>query len=114
MSNRFGHILRAEREGSGMSLRAFAEKIGVSPTYLSQVERGNAKPPTKKRALEMAKQLNMNPDYFIMEAGHLPDDLVEIIRREPGAISELIRITSGLSFSQIESLTQMARRMKSK
>ncbi len=44
----FGHVLREKREGR-FSLRSFAKLVGVSPTYLSQVEQGNAQPPTADR-----------------------------------------------------------------
>jgi transcriptional regulator with XRE-family HTH domain len=35
-----GKTLRERREDSGRSLRAVAEKAGISPTHLSEVERG--------------------------------------------------------------------------
>ena len=38
----FGSVLRATRVEKGFSLRKFAEKVGVSPTYLSLVETGQA------------------------------------------------------------------------
>ena len=39
----------ARRIEMGFSLRKFAELVGVSPTYLSQVEQDNADPPTAER-----------------------------------------------------------------
>ncbi|MYS75666.1 helix-turn-helix domain-containing protein, partial [Streptomyces sp. SID5926] len=36
---RIGPALRAAREARGMSLRALARQIGVSPSFLSQLER---------------------------------------------------------------------------
>lgn len=112
MSERFGRTLRSEREGAKLSLRAFAQMIGVSPAYLSKVERGIEKPPTKERVIEIAKQLDMNEDLFLMEAGHLPDYLDWIIRRQPVAMSELVRACAGLTFTQIEYLTLAAKKMK--
>lgn len=45
----FGQILREARLAKGITLRKFAEMVGISPTYLSQVELGNVDPPTARR-----------------------------------------------------------------
>ena len=39
-----GEALRARREESGLSLRAAAERAGMSPAHLSEVERGIKEP----------------------------------------------------------------------
>jgi transcriptional regulator with XRE-family HTH domain len=39
-----GERLRARRRARGLSLRALAEKLGVSPSLISQIERGRARP----------------------------------------------------------------------
>ena len=39
-----GDALRARREGAGLSLRAAAERAGMSPAHLSEVERGIKEP----------------------------------------------------------------------
>jgi HTH-type transcriptional regulator, competence development regulator len=36
---KFGAFIRREREGKEIGLREMAKMIGVSPTYLSKVER---------------------------------------------------------------------------
>lgn len=40
LSTALGHALRERREESGRSLRSVAERAGISPTHLSEVERG--------------------------------------------------------------------------
>jgi len=42
----FGQVLREARLAKGITLRKFAEMVGISPTYLSQVEQDNADPAT--------------------------------------------------------------------
>jgi transcriptional regulator with XRE-family HTH domain len=42
----FGQVLREARLAKGITLRKFAEMVGISPTYLSQVEQENVDPPT--------------------------------------------------------------------
>lgn len=44
LARHLGARLRAGRERSGLSVRALARRIGVSPSLLSQVERGLAQP----------------------------------------------------------------------
>ena len=41
----FGTLVREKRTAKGISLRKFAALVGVSATYLSQVEQGNCDPP---------------------------------------------------------------------
>lgn len=42
----FGQCIRKRREELGLSVRALASKIGMSPVYLSDIERGNRNAPT--------------------------------------------------------------------
>ncbi len=48
ISNRdkFGTFVRNRRTELGISLRDFAECLGITPAYLSDIERGNRKAPT--------------------------------------------------------------------
>ncbi|CAM5683860.1 MULTISPECIES: helix-turn-helix domain-containing protein [Streptomyces] len=39
-----GSTIRRQREESGYGLTAFARHIGISPGWLSRIERGKAKP----------------------------------------------------------------------
>src|SRR5699024_3487330 len=79
----FGETLREMRLAKNVSLRKFAEKVGVSPTYLSQVEQNNADPPTAERVQKMAEILGANADELIALAGRVPDDLPKIIQKQP-------------------------------
>ena len=51
----FGRLLREKRLEKKLSLRKFAELVGVSPTYLSQVEQEHVMPPTADRVKRMAE-----------------------------------------------------------
>ncbi len=70
-ANHFGEVLRARRVAAGFSLRRFADRVGVSPTYLSQVEQGNADPPTAERVARMAELLGENADELIALAQYI-------------------------------------------
>ena len=43
----FGKYLSSRREELGMSVRAFAKELGMTPAYLCDIEKGNRYAPTK-------------------------------------------------------------------
>lgn len=110
----FGQWLREKRVAKGFSLRKFAEQVGVSPTYLSHVEQGNADPPTAERVQTMAVLLGENADEMIALAGRVPDDLPGIIQKRPTEMPELLREARGLTPEQLRQVTDQIRRLKEK
>jgi transcriptional regulator with XRE-family HTH domain len=108
----FGRLLREKRLAKKFSLRKFAELVGVSPTYLSQVEHENVMPPTADRVKRMAELLSENPDEWIGRAGRVPDGLHEIIQQQPTEMPELLREASGLSADQLRQLREQIRKLK--
>lgn len=108
----FGQVLREARLAKGITLRKFAEMVGISPTYLSQVEQDNVDPPTAERVKTMAELLGANSDEWIALAGRLPVDLPGIIQKQPTKMPELLREVSGLTPQQLTELLQKARKMK--
>jgi transcriptional regulator with XRE-family HTH domain len=107
----FGEALRERRLAKGFSLRKFAAEVGVSPTYLSQVEQGNVQPPTADRVKRMAELLGVNPDEWIALAGRVPDDLPPIIQKHT-EVPDLLRAVKGLTAEQLRKLREDAERMK--
>ena len=61
-----GNKIRKLRISKGMNLTAFAKKIGKTPSYLSQVERGMASP-SIMALREIAKALNVPMFYFLID-----------------------------------------------
>ena len=59
-----GDRLRAARTQRGLSLRALAERLGVSPSLISQVERGRAKP-SVNTLYAMARELEVSLDELL-------------------------------------------------
>ena len=106
--------MREKRLAKKYSLRKFAELVGVSPTYMSQVEQGNVDPPTAERVKRMAELLGENADELIALAGRVPGDLPEIIQSQPTHIPELLREASGLTAEQLRKLTDEAKRLREK
>lgn len=98
----FGSQLREARLASGFSLREFARRVGVSSTYLSQVERDNFPKPTASRMVRIAELLGDDADHWIGLAGRISEDLEPIIRRHATGMPELIRAANELSGEEIE------------
>ena len=107
----FGTTLRARRLAKGYSLRKFAEMAGISPTYLSLVETGNAEyPPAAERVRKMAELLGADPDQWTALAGRMPDDMKDIILSEPENMPALLRAAKGLSAEKLKKLIEDAKR----
>ena len=109
---RFGQVLREKRIAKEISLRKFADLVGVSPTYLSQVEQGNVDPPTAERVRKMAEILGENVDEWTALAGRVQEDLPRIIQSRPNTIPELLRTTKSLTSDQVRRLIDQAKKMK--
>jgi len=111
----FGDVLRERRVAKGFSLRKFAELVGISPTYLSQIEQNKSEAqPTAERVQRMAELLEENSDEFNAMAGRVPKDLPKIIQKQPTQMPELLREASGLTPEQLRKLTDQARKFKGK
>ena len=61
-----GNKIRKLRISKGLNLTAFAKKIGKTPSYLSQVERGMASP-SITTLREISKALNVPIFYFLID-----------------------------------------------
>ena len=110
----FGKMLREKRLAKRYSLRAFAKLVGVSPTYLSQVEQDNVDPPTAERVKRMAELLGENVDEWTALAGRLTEDLPGIIHEQSTAVPDLLRAVRGLTAEQLRELREKAEHMKEK
>ena len=92
----FGSYLRKRREAlrradRRFSLRQVAHRIGVEPSYLSKVERGEQPPPSEETIVALARELDENADVLLALAGKVSSDLQRLIRQRPRLFAELIR-----------------------
>jgi len=85
--------LREQRMGSDQtfSLRQVAVRCGVTPAYLSRVERGEVAPPGEETLLKLAHELGEDPDVMLAQAGKISADLRSAILGRPQLFAELIR-----------------------
>jgi transcriptional regulator with XRE-family HTH domain len=104
---KFGAFIRREREARGIGLREMAKMIGVSPTYVSKVERDEFSPPAEDKVKAIAKILECDADDLLARAGRVSSDISDIIMRHPVELAALLRTTKGLRSKDI---TWLARR----
>jgi transcriptional regulator with XRE-family HTH domain len=92
----FGEHLRRRREDlragdPRYSLRQMAGRVGLEPSYLSKIERGEQPPPSEDSIRAVAKDLGEDPDVLLAMAGKVSGDLQQIILKRPRLFAELLR-----------------------
>jgi transcriptional regulator with XRE-family HTH domain len=112
-SEKIGAFIRREREGKEIGLREMAKMIGVSPTYLSKIERDEFPPPAEDKVRAIAKIIRCDVDELLARAGRVSSDITDIIKRRPVELTLLVRITNGLTTSEITVLVKNAQNAKS-
>lgn len=104
----FGEIIREMREAKGVSLRKFAVSIGITPTYLSKIERLEiTKPPSEKVIRFMARELETDFDELMILAGRIPSELPEIINQRPREMASLLRAASKMKDSDLKEFAKL-------
>ena len=86
MNKDFGQYIKSKRElllktDVNYSQRQVAIRVGLEPTYLSQVERGLQNPPSEAKIIALAKDLDEDVNLLLALAGKVSDDLKKIIFR---------------------------------
>ena len=92
----FGDHIRKLRErraeiDPAYSLRQVASRCGVTPAYLSRVERAEVAPPGEATLIKLARELGEDPDVVLAMAGKISADLRSAILSRPQLFAELIR-----------------------
>jgi transcriptional regulator with XRE-family HTH domain len=103
---KFGEFVRREREGKEIGLREMAKIIGVSPTYLSKVERDEFPPPAEDKVKAIAQIIKCDTDELLARAGRVSSDLSDIIKRHPRELAALLRTTEGLTVGDMAKLAR--------
>ena len=111
---KFGEFVRREREAKDIGLREMAKMIGVSPTYLSKVERDEFAPPAEDKVKAIAQIIGCDVDELLARAGRVASDLSDIIKRHPVELAALLRTTKGLTTVDIARLARNAQKAKDK
>jgi HTH-type transcriptional regulator, competence development regulator len=110
----FGALVRREREAKEIGLREMAKMIGVSPTYLSKIERGDFDPPAEDKVRKIAEIIGRDPDELLALGGRVASDLTDIIRQRPREMADFLRIAKGLTAEDMIQLARLALKAREK
>lgn len=77
----FGESMRFIRKQQGIKIREVADKVEMTATYISDIERGNNKPPGKKLMQKILTVLKI-------QETELQNYLYDLAARERGGVSE--------------------------
>ena len=96
MDNIFGGYIREKRAAlrttdPRYSLRQVATRIGIEPSYLSKIERGEQTYLSEEKIVALANDLGEDPDVLLALSGKVSKDIQEIIRKRPKLFTQLIR-----------------------
>ena len=109
---KFGTLVRREREAKEIGLREMAKMIGVSPTYLSKVERDEFPPPAEDKVRKIAGVIGQDADELLALAGRVASDLTDIIRERPREMADFLRAARGLTTEHMARLARQAQKAK--
>lgn len=95
----FGELVQLYRKGSGISLRSLAKELGISPTFLSDIENDRRLPPTSEKnhsaiqtIIEIlnlnetdSEKLRLAADKALNDHGMISKDFEEYMNNAPTA-----------------------------
>jgi HTH-type transcriptional regulator, competence development regulator len=105
--SKFGETLRQLREAQNIGLRETASMIGISPAYLSRIERGKEHPPKPETVKALALVLAADPDVLFRLCPSTDPDVVTLLKERPKVL-ELVRLIMSreLSDEQVNRVEQ--------
>ncbi|NDY55820.1 helix-turn-helix domain-containing protein [Desulfovibrio sulfodismutans] len=109
----FGETIRDLRVAQDLGLRETATKVGISPAYLSRIERGKERPPRPEVIKALAKLLAADPDVLFRLSSSTDPEVVDYLHDQP-EVMYLLRYIKEANFTEteIKSLIQTAEDMK--
>jgi transcriptional regulator with XRE-family HTH domain len=95
--NSIGERLRTLRQKRGLGLRELARRVGVTPSLLSQMERGSVNP-SVVTLFRLAESLNTTTDYFFGEPRGADRQPGPAVRRDERA---RITLSGGITWERL-------------
>lgn len=109
----FGETIRDLRVAQDLGLRETATKVGISPAYLSRIERGKERPPRPEVIKELAKILAADPDVLFRLSSSTDPEVVDYLHDQPEVMNLLRYIKeASLTEDEIKSLIHAAESIK--
>jgi transcriptional regulator with XRE-family HTH domain len=111
MAKGFGESVREMREAQHLGLRVAAERLGISPAYLSRIERGKERPPKPELVKKMARLLGGDADLLFRLASSTDPDIAGYMNLVPN-VPEFLRTAMAmrLTSDDFDELIEQLRR----
>jgi transcriptional regulator with XRE-family HTH domain len=107
-----GQRIRGARVAAGRSLRAAARELGLSPSYINDIE-FDRRVPSESVLLQIADLLGLDPDQLLGAAGRVGADAEAYLKDNPTAGVLFRRVSgAGLSEKQLRELLDRVDSMK--
>jgi transcriptional regulator with XRE-family HTH domain len=104
----FGRYVREWRERQNLGLREVARKADISPTYLSQIERGEQRWPTEDVLMRLANAVAHDPSELLHKAGRVSSDVLEILKIHPSQYTRFLEETKNLDADDLDKVVRHA------
>ncbi len=113
MAKTFGTTVRKLREAQELSLRRVAGLLGITPGYLSRIERRLEKPPAPRTIKKMAALFGVDPDLLFRLSDTTDPDLAEYLNVVPNVAKFLrVAIERRLTAEDFAALIEQVKRTK--
>ncbi len=92
----FSELLQSFRENKGLKRKELADKLNVTPTWIGNLEKNRAHPPTMERCKEIAKALSLSPaeTKTLIDAAmkeRIPSETAEWIKMQEDDLKALLQ-----------------------
>jgi HTH-type transcriptional regulator, competence development regulator len=106
----FGEEVRRLREAKkrsdpNFSLRKFAARAGISPTFLSKIENCEFNPPAPDKIKRMAALLDVKAEKLLALADKVDPDMTDMIKNRK-AVADFLRTAQGVADKKIREITK--------
>lgn len=94
-----GQFIYDLRKSYRLQQKELAERLGISPQYLSDIEAGNRQPDSDEFLNKVAEVFYVTRDLVYFAAGRLPPDIAALSPTETlvGAAFDEVRLILGIS-----------------
>lgn len=106
-----GAYIRQARVRQGVTLRQLASRLGITPSYLSDIE-NDRRVPAQEVLEGISRHLRLDLDELLARAGRLDPETQEYLKRSPAAIRLFRRIAAhGLDEEALAKLLKSAEQL---
>lgn len=103
-----GRMLKQSRLSRGLSLQTVASNAGITPMYLSLIERNACSPPRDEKLQRLAEVFGeQHVETFFAKAGRVTPRVVNTILRHPTQWSELIEAAKDFDADRLAALKSL-------